>query len=191
MKVASSSFHSCLKQLSYIILYRSLISYIKLQKDIKFSENIIVNLLILSLEENDLYQAESLSICWQKSIKKKFLLLFWSFNFIFLLNHLILLFFLFWTSQIYLQFSSSYFHSCLRCYLKMIRLQICQICDNSLWMNFLISWSDNFFLFSYSAWWHFKISHIIIKIWRNCLKRKSQHQISKLCIIYSDYEIDC
>ena len=63
MKVASSSFHSCLKQLSYIILYKSLISYIKLQRDIKFSENIIVNLLTLSLEENDLYQAKSLSVC--------------------------------------------------------------------------------------------------------------------------------
>src|SRR5216117_3243258 len=85
MKVASSSFHSCLKQLSYIILYRSLIScaqlyiaelviiflffrmkqitifyasyaiVLKLQKNIKLSENIIVNLLTLSLEENDLH----------------------------------------------------------------------------------------------------------------------------------------
>ena len=70
MKVAFSSFHSCLKQLSYIILYRSLISYIKLQKNIKFSENIIVNLLTLSLEKNDLHQTESLLVCWQKSIKK-------------------------------------------------------------------------------------------------------------------------
>ncbi len=76
MKVASSSFYNCLKQLSYIILYRSLISYIKLQKDIKLSENIIVNLLIFSLEENDLHQTESSSICWQKSIKKESLLLF-------------------------------------------------------------------------------------------------------------------
>jgi len=191
MKIASSSFHSCLKQLSYIILYRSLISYIKLQRNIKFSENIIVNLLIFSLEENDLYQTESLLICWQKNIRKKFLFLFWSFNFIFLLNHLILLFFFFWISQIYLQSSSSCFHSYSRCYLKMIRFQIHQICDNNLWINFLISWSDNLFLFSYSVWWHFRISHIIIKMWRNCLKRKSQHQVSELYIIYSDYEIDC
>src|SRR5205809_8006004 len=93
MKVASSSFYSCLKQLSYIILYRSLIScaqlyiaelviiflffrmkqiavfcvsyavVLKLQRDIKLSENIIINLLILSLEENDLHQAESSSVC--------------------------------------------------------------------------------------------------------------------------------
>ena len=93
MKVAPSSFHNCLKQLSYIILYRSLISCIqlyiaelviiflffrmkqvivfcalyaivlKLQRDIKLSENIIVNLLTLSLEKNDLHQAESSSIC--------------------------------------------------------------------------------------------------------------------------------
>ena len=85
MKVASSSFHNCLKQFSYIILYRSLIScaqlyiaelviiflfsrmkqvavfcasyavVLKLQRDIKLSENIIVNLLTLSLEENDLH----------------------------------------------------------------------------------------------------------------------------------------
>ncbi len=191
MKVASSSFHSCLEQLSYIILYRSLVSYIKLQRDIKFSENIIVNLLTLSLEENDSHQAESLSVCWQKSIRKESLLLFWSFNSIFLLGHLILLFFPSWTSQIYLQSSSSCFHPHLRCYLKMARLRICQVCDNSSWMNLLISWSDNLFPFSYSVWWHFRISHIIIKTWRNCLKRKSQHQVSELCIIYSDYEIDC
>src|SRR5207247_8387655 len=93
MKIASSSFHNCLKQLSYIILYRSLISCVqlyiaelviiflffrmkqitvfcasyvivlKLQRNIKFSENIIINLLTLSLEENDLHQAESLSVC--------------------------------------------------------------------------------------------------------------------------------
>ena len=99
MKVAFSSFHNCLKQLSYIILYRSLISYaqlyitelviiflffkmkqitvfcasyaivLKLQKNIKLSENIIVNLLTLSLKKNDLHQAESSSVCWQKSKK--------------------------------------------------------------------------------------------------------------------------
>src|SRR5438034_1838218 len=93
MKVASSSFHNCLKQLSYIILYRSLISCVqlyitelviiflffrmkqitifcasyavvlKLQKDIKLSENIIINLLTLNLKENDLHQTESSSIC--------------------------------------------------------------------------------------------------------------------------------
>src|SRR5438034_5655007 len=93
MKVASSSFHNCLKQLSYIILYKSLIScaqlyiaelmiiflffrmkqiivfcalyavVLKLQKNIKLSENIIINLLTLSLEENDLHQAESSSVC--------------------------------------------------------------------------------------------------------------------------------
>src|SRR5881396_2761281 len=92
MKIISSSFHNYLKQLSYIILYRSLIScaqlyiielviiflffrmkqiiifcasyaiILKLQKDIKLSENIIINLLTLSLKENDLYQAESSSI---------------------------------------------------------------------------------------------------------------------------------
>jgi len=99
MKVASSSFHSCLEQLSYIILYRSLVScaqlyiaelviiflfsrmkqvavfcasyavVLKLQRDIKLSENIIVNLLTLSLEENGLHQAESSSVCWQESKK--------------------------------------------------------------------------------------------------------------------------
>src|SRR5216117_1231247 len=87
MKVASSSFYSCLKQLSYIILYRSLIScmqlyiielviiflffrikqiiifcasyavVLKLQKNIKLLKNIIINLLTLSLKENDLHQA--------------------------------------------------------------------------------------------------------------------------------------
>src|SRR5436190_14473465 len=92
MKVTSLSFHNCLKQLSYIILYRSLISCVqlyiaelviiflffrmkqitifcasyavvlKLQKNIKLSENIIINLLTLNLEENDLHQAESLSV---------------------------------------------------------------------------------------------------------------------------------
>src|SRR5216117_4309843 len=93
MKVAFSSFHYCLKQLSYIILYKNLISCVqlyiaelviiflffrmkqitvfcasyaivlKLQKNIKLSENIIVNLLTLSLEENDLHQTESSSVC--------------------------------------------------------------------------------------------------------------------------------
>src|SRR5216117_126757 len=93
MKVAPSSFHNCLKQLSYIILYRSLISCVqlyiielviiflffrmkqitvfcvsyavvlKLQKNIKLSENIIINLLTFSLKKNDLHQTESSSIC--------------------------------------------------------------------------------------------------------------------------------
>jgi len=42
---------------------------LKLQRDIKLSENIIVNLLTLSLEENGLHQAESSSVCWQESKK--------------------------------------------------------------------------------------------------------------------------
>ena len=36
---------------------------LKLQKNIKLSENIIINLLTLSLEENDLHQAENSSVC--------------------------------------------------------------------------------------------------------------------------------
>jgi len=36
---------------------------LKLQKNIKLSENIIINLLTLSLKENDLHQAESSSVC--------------------------------------------------------------------------------------------------------------------------------
>jgi len=47
----------------------SYVVVLKLQKNIKLLENIIINLLTLSLKKNDLHQTESSSVCWQKNKK--------------------------------------------------------------------------------------------------------------------------